>query len=255
MNSMTKIFPGLASLLVLSALPLQAQMASSSQIPPPHAPFVIPVPEKAQWTIVLTPEKAAKKDTSSENTASATLAAPPSIQLTQIHSIRDGKIKHDLFTYSNGKTRETWYYNNFILKLNSSGNDVMVLNGSIIDFTPDHYPNLSAAYLRRGNLEESFGFPGLTWIDLKYYDNVVTHDKKPCYHYALTEESKVIAEAWIDVKTGYPVAYQADGSIYTFTFDETSASLTLPTPYADAISRQKKMADQMRQLEKDAGVR
>ncbi len=236
--------------LAVSAPLLSAQTSDAlNTIPPPHAPFVAPVPGSAQWTITLSYE-GDDQDATAKNPA-----IKPKHRLHQITSIKTQNLKRDVEIYDDGTSETYWFVGGLILLPKVNGQEVR-----IIDFEQANRP----VYGEAGNPVSSPGFTGVSWVQLKYYDKVVTMQNVPCYHYALDSKppSPVPAaddttnhiEAWINAKTGLPVAYRADGITYNYAFGNSPESdLDLPPDYAQALKAYQQIENRRKQLEKDLG--
>lgn len=224
----------------ISVLSLNAQTSkSNADVPPPQAPFVATVPESAQWTLVLKRGKEALNAVNSTPVADKTPVSPTDIQ--QIRSTKTGKVKHDVITFGNGSSAEVWYYEKFVLFLSNFGNKVLILPEEVgMDKLGE-----------RGDPIRSSGFPGVSWVKESRYDAPVKFQGELCYHYILKAAAQAApspdptfpgigaaAEAWISVKTNFPVAYRFDDTLYSYTFDSARpTNLTLPANYQEEIDR------------------
>ncbi len=261
MNFMKKVFH---SCLLGLGCSLLAMLSASGQttdnladIPPPTAPFVAPVPDKAQWAITLdysglNPASPAPNAPLTPNAAPA--FSPGANPLTEIQSVKTGTLKQDILVYKSHPSMEFWYTGNTVLQVESTGNVVVFDLGMLVPDSGDPHGPLVKAIAERGNLAQSVGFPGLDWVKLKYYDKVVFLDKIPCYHYVFPAEGSTFAEAWINVATKMPIKYAASGVLYTFAFGPPpTTDLVLPSAAAKASSASNKFLDHSRQLESAVG--
>lgn len=214
----------LSMLLATSLLTAMARAQDPAQIPPPKLPLVAPVPTNADWTVTV-----------KYPAASPSRPGHPDGRLISVHSTKTGSLKRDLISYAGGKLDENWYANSLLLYANTQGG--VSVNDVDGDPPPDKAdPNPSVAN----------GFPGVAWLRLDRYDRVVSYDKQPCYHYA-DEKS----EAWIDIGTGLPVAYQSGDLVFCFTFNASpSRPLTLPPEYQKAFEFCQGAIDRRREASK-----
>jgi hypothetical protein len=225
---------------------------SPHEIPPPTAPLVAPVPQKAQWTITVDyGDKPAAPNSGDAHAAPA--FNPGANPLTEIQSIKTGRLKQDILIYKAGTRQECWYVGNTVLSQSAAGNIVALTLGMLAPDVGNGNP--MAPYIReRGNLVQSPGFPGLDWVNLKYYDKVVVLDKVPCYHYAFMVGSNPFAEAWIDAQTKLPVKYAGSGIDYNVVFSAPpTGDLTLPPAFSQTMSASERILNHSRDLESQVG--
>ena len=219
-----------------------------TQIPPPKSPLVAPVPENGKWTIKikpLAPETTEEQKKANEESGVAFEPLPIGAKsgpggIVELRSEKSGRIKKDMATYDKRPAKEFWFFDNYVLTKRSSGNGYAVLDAaSVLAMSPE----VSGVLRELGSLVFSPGFPGVKWLQMKHYDKVVLWNKtRPCYHYILRGESAedgkgaVVAEAWIDARTGLPVSYSAGGVLYTYEFgDPPSPPLQLPPEAVEAM--------------------
>ncbi len=217
------------------------------EIPPPKAPFVVPVPDMAQWTISVS--YSASAGPAGADSSGKSEPKMPGNTVKQIATTKTGSTKHDVILHSDGTAEDVWYVGRNLLT--SAGNGTVgVSDGSELnaDFT------MAPILRERGNLTRSFGFPGLDWLKLKYYVGVAKDEGGAAsYHYILKNSDGIAAEAWIDVKTNYPIKYTGDGATYMFTFGSPPTdALVLPPAYAKAYAQLQAQQNYMNALERDA---
>ena len=179
-------------------------------IPPPTPPFVVPVPENADWivTVQYPPEPPPPPD------------APPhhDWRFVEVHSTKTGKIKRDLTLSREGIKSELWFMDSALLWTTPQGNVAVSTMAGAPAPDPEHI---------NVNPSVPSGFPGVGWLRPEYYDKVVLFEKRPCYHYA-----KGDTEAWIDVETLFPMAYKNRNDLYKFKFNAPPTEpLTMPPAY------------------------
>lgn len=179
-------------------------------------------------------------------------SAPKASPLKEIQSEKTERLKKEKLVFANGKESEYWYVDNYLLGPDPSR--VMVVD--VATLAPGQ--ELVGLFKERGNVTQSPGFPGLDWLNQKYYDKVVfigEKEKLPCYHYVLKEKNGdvIVAEAWINATTGMPVRYTADGFSYTFSFDPVKVeTLEMPPAYKQALAALERLRTRARLLESDA---
>lgn len=221
-------------LFLLSNLLCGAQtVGQANLIPPPKEPLVALVPESAQWTITVS--------YSDGSNTGKSAGSKPTHRLRQIASVKTQELKHDVLIYDDGKTEETWYSGKMVLIPSSNGQRV-----ALADFESTN----EKVYGEEGNPVSSLGFPGVGWLKLKYYDKVVPIQNFTCYHYLLATSGG--CEAWIDVRTGFPVAYRAGGMMCVYGFmPKPAAPLVLPPQFQETLKLDQRIKDRRQQLEND----
>lgn len=233
-----------------AALPAQDSIA----YPPPIPPLVAPVPGNAAWILSVSGGKEQAPLSGQPMSTGSPQAAAKNPGLREIRVTKTGNLKRDIVSYGNGTTVEVWYIDG-VLFTPDSNQQPTVFN----------YKAVQAQYGNSlGNAMVSAGFTGLDWLDLKYYDQVVFYQGQSCYHYGIktkqtsafnappeTPAQTLNAEAWINAKTGLPVAYTAgDGKLYMYRFlDPPTTSLTLPPTYQAALTVHEKNQEKMRRLD------
>lgn len=227
-----------------------ASAQSLMQIPPPHAPFVAPMPDRGQWTITLDYSELEKSSTAGTSAASPKNGDPLlAHSLQQIQTVKTGHLKRDILINRDGTTTEIWYVDGENILSPGPSGDICVSDNKT--FEPDS--SVKGIFRKIGNLTISFGFPGCDWLNLKYYDKVSTDGTAPSYHYILQEGGVVAAEAWIDTKTYLPIKYASGQVNYIYAFGGTpSEDLVLPPAYLAAYKKLHQMQAYSSQLTKDA---
>lgn len=243
--------------LLFAGLSLGALSAQNAVVyPPPTPPLVAHVPENAAWILSVSEGKTEPTKAPSEPMGAVNpQSAAKTLALREIRVTKTGKLKRDIISYGNGTTVEVWYVNGVL-------------------FTPDSNQQLTAYDYKAvqsqfgnklGNAIVSAGFTGLDWLSLEDYDQVVIYQGQPCYHYGIKAPQRQLppksmpstappllsAEAWINAKTGLPVAYTTgDGKVYTYRFlDSPTTPLVLPPTYQVAVTSHEKEQDKMKRLE------
>jgi hypothetical protein len=195
---------------------------------PPTPPFVAPVPENAQWIITV---------------SSATGAgAPAGAKLQEIRVVKTGITKHDTFVYSDGSTDETWYIGNKALMSDTFvKTNIYLTEFSSHDFTG------------AGDPVRSLGFTGMDWLQSKFFDKIVAYQNVACYHYRLPSRSASV-EAWVNVKSKQPVAYQINSMLYVYSFSPPPTTpLVLPPAYQAVWDKSLEIKKRQDQYARDLG--
>jgi hypothetical protein len=190
--------------------------ADPSETTAPTAPWVAPVPENAEWMIAVSRNTPGSAPTAP---APANANAKSPVELQTIHVIKTGITKRDTLTYSDGSTEEAWYIGKTALLTDT----FVKTNIYLAEFSPVDFTGT-------GDPVHSLGFTGVSWLDSRSYDKIVTYQNVSCYHYRLHGE--LPAEAWIRIKDKMPVAYQVNGFLYVYSFGAPPATpLVLPPAY------------------------
>lgn len=208
------VFISLGLLAVLTTSPAQ----DLANIPPPKPPLVTPVPENAEWTVAVEYPKDPKPLPEAPKRSDW---RPVEVQSTKV-----GKIKRDLITTRDGLKRENWFVDAMLFWRNPQG------EVSVSDMR-----SAEAGDPMEDSPSVPVGFPGVGWLKLDNYVDVVMFEKRPCYHYVKDE-----AEAWIDVATRLPAGYKRGKIIYRFSFGPTpSGPLVMPAEYQTALDTVRRM--------------
>jgi hypothetical protein len=243
-------------ILFAGLMPTALLAQDKAAYPPPTAPLVASVAENAAWVLSISDGKARSTTTPNQPMGKgAPQSEAKNPDLREIRVTKTGTLKRDLFSYDNGTTSEVWYVAGILLTPDSNQ-----------QLTVFNYKGVQAQFGNQlGNAMVSAGFTGLDWLNFKYYDQFVFYQGQPCYHYGIkvpqrqlvpegvppTAAVSLSAEAWINVKTGLPVAYTGgDGKVYTYRFlDPPTAPLALPPAYQVALTAYEKDHDKMKRLE------
>lgn len=208
---------------------------SSLEIPPPSAPLVQKAPANAEWTVA-----ARLPETQQTEPVAVTPSTSPKVdsRILLVHSTQTGKVKRDQITYADKRQAEFWYVENWFLTTNAQG------ESEIYDRSVSIPAEMGEIRL---SPSVTSGYPGLDWLTLGNYKSVVALEKRQAYHYDNGDY-----EAWIDVETKLPLAFKADGIVYTFTFNEPPVtSLTLPPGHLAAYQKVSKLMERRRKLADD----
>lgn len=214
---------GLALLAVCSP----AFSQDVSEIPPPKAPLVAPVPENADWTVTI------KYPTASAQPGAAGQADR---RMAEVHSTKTGKLKRDVIAYASGPAEEHWYADTLFLWTNPQGGvAVNDLTGGIATESTDPSPSVAT------------GFPGMGWLRIEDFDKVVLVEKRPAYHFAHDGR-----EAWVDVETKRPVMYKSGDLLFRYQFNAPPTSaLALPPEFQKAADFCQAAKERRKQVAKE----
>jgi len=145
--------------------------------------------------------------------------------------------RQEVSLWSDKQTTERWGYNGLSL-FDQHGNPYVY----VFPFATENEtaPVLVAGYSKSD-------FPELSWVNLENYKGVVTYLQHSCYlfqspqpmppEFKLPADQIPLRQAWIDVKTKLPVAFDdgATTSAYTGFKEIPSRELVLPPAFAKAL--------------------
>jgi hypothetical protein len=212
--------PLLPALLCLGLLSTRAGALAQDVInyPAPKPPFVAPVPENAEWTINVEYPKEPKPspDAPKRN----------DWRYVEVKTTKVGKVKRDLITSRDGVKQEHWFVDSMLFRTDSLGEvSVSDLRAAEAADPDEEIPSVPS------------GFPGVGWLKLDNYVDIVTFEKRPSYHFLKGE-----AEAWVDAETKLPVAYRRGNVLYRFTFGpRPTGPLVMPPAYQTALDTIRRM--------------
>jgi len=208
-----------------------------NSVPAPRSPLVAAPPENGAWVINIRSNKPKGEENGAD--ASPVPKRRRTANMVRVESTKLGQLKRDELTLADGSKSQYWYVDGSIfLAQYANGKIGSASIGSDWDIT---------------SLSTPFAFAGCSWIDLKNYDRVVLFDKIPAYHYKKQTEEGATLEAWIDVKTNRPLAFNNGNQIYVFSFDSgTPLPLVLPLGLQQEKESMQKEASRRKQLEMGA---
>lgn len=209
---------GLASCLIAHPGHAQARI----DVPPPASPFIAPIPEFADWTVVTTQGK-----TDSKPLASGESPKPSIIQTTRTREVRRQRS-----TFPNGESLELWMLGTLFF---TTGENGRVAISDLMDNVGFEPSSLNA-------------FPGFSWLSLSNYAGTRTVEKGTYYYF--TQSGK---EAWIDITSKLPFALN-DGTSYTrYTFAAPpTAPLALPEAMQSRYDRFARLMQRVNRIDADA---
>jgi hypothetical protein len=201
-------------------------------IPAPSLPFVNNAPDYATWRVMY----ASKQAPAGANVSAVNSHPDQADQAPMLLEVRVAKAKadrQDIFVWSDKQTTEHWIYQGLYLFNRLGASDVVVLppnpgNQAIAALFPDY---------------SSSDFPELSWLTLPNYKGVVNYSQRNCYLFQTAKNHEgLMKQAWIDVKTKFPVAVDDGTTTMTYTdFQEISTrDLRLPSSFAEALRAFKK---------------
>ena len=193
------------------------------------ADFVTFPTEDASWTVDITNHPSA----ASASAPGTAKNGPPPAYPTHVAVTQKGKLKRIQITWSDGKKTERWVISGLPVTFNEdprNGQVRPIQNGSF----HEKLSNLSFSY-------DTFAFNWITADSLQGKDPV-SYQGKQCFHYLGTagiamddfRDSQSKREAWIDSKTGLPVALDTGDAISTYTFSDKPPTDPLVPPPAFA---------------------
>ncbi len=184
-----------SSILILFALFTQAAEIASgstvelSDIPPPKAPWIAPVPERGQWAIrVADPSATAEPEGSPEQSAGVNRMP------VAIESMTWNTVKRDIFEFPDGSTTTLFYYAGYVLVEGQTS------QGKAAPVLVQQLPGTDFINLRAS------GWLGMDWlaenyfVEPQYYRSKTqpgTSDPVACYYFRKPEGKAAGAEDWL----------------------------------------------------------
>lgn len=164
---------------------------------------------------------------------SAPSPAPVAAEVTirKIEVTQTGNLCRSVVTYTNGKTTEVWWIKSppWMLFERSEHPGIMVLTN----------PSLMAGFRPDASL--------FTWVNSKSFIKDMSVQGQICGYYSqilpLEDqppgiEIPVLHQAWLDSRTGLPVALDTTRALYLFTFNPPPTTpLTLPDRFRAELTR------------------
>lgn len=179
----------------------------------------------AAWTVDFKVEKAAPtpKPTPAITEKSP---PPPPRQKKKVEIVRQGNLRHDIVTWSDGSTTEFWW--------------IQKAGLIVYQDVPDGRINI----LKTGNLPDQLNDGSLfTWVNAGTFVDKRQFQGKKCRYYeteiTLPTLEKLTLRAWIDNETQKPAAWSNSGILSLFTFDNPlpAEPLVLPDKFQKVAER------------------
>ncbi len=209
--------------------------------PVPQAPYLAKTPDFCSWTVRL--DKPAKKNPAPASDGANTSATIPAPVLLRREVTKGRDIRRDVLFSSDGTKSERWFYHGMDF--------VQIRSGSILIMDPssnEGAPNY-------GGYRD---FPELEWVDARNFTKAEKAGGVLCFRYRYNGNERGSSvrtvhpgmEAWIDVETGRPVAFEDGGDRYVYEFSSsTPESLRLPAAFQaeyDAFLKPARDADRFK---------
>jgi hypothetical protein len=209
--------------LMSCALALQGLAQTKIETPPPTSPFIAPIPEFADWTVVTTHANSSGKSPSAPEEA-----AKPFV----IQTVRTKEIRKQRTTLPGGEAVEVWMLGTLFFTTSENGRVAISDLMDNIGFEP---ASLNA-------------FPGFSWLNIANYRGTRTVEKGTYYYFAQSGK-----EAWIDIQSKLPFALADDSGYTRYTFSTPpTASLMLPTAMQQRYDRFARLMQRVNKIAEDA---
>lgn len=205
------------------ALAISGLGQSTINVPPPTSPFIAPIPEFADWTVVTT-----RPGSSGKSASTPEEAAKPLI----IQTVRTKDVRKQRTTLPNGDTLELWMLGTLFFTTSENGRVAISDLMDNVGFEPSSLNT----------------FPGFSWLNSSNYVETRTVEKATFYYFAQSGK-----EAWIDIQTKLPFAL-ADAAGYTrFTFaTPPTAPLVLPAAMQQRYEKFARLIQRVNKIAEDA---
>lgn len=175
----------------------------------------------AAWTVIFKTEGTDVSKASRAGTGSG-----PFKQWKRMEIVRQGNVRRDLIKWLDGKTTELWWVTTPPVVLFDDGD-----NG--------HVSGMKAMLMASKRYDET----SLDWVNGETFKEVTSFNGHRCRYYKMTiveEDSsgsvKKKFQAWIDVKTNRPVAFDNNGVLVTFVFkDDEAEPLVMPDRFVEKL--------------------
>lgn len=209
--------------LTSCTLALQGLAQTKIAEPPPAAPFVAPIPEFADWTILTIHTDPSKKSSTSQEES----AKPVVIQTVRTKEIRKQKT-----TFPDGKTLELWMVGTLFF---STGENGRVAISDLMDNVGFDPSSLNV-------------FPGFSWLSNSNYLGTRAIEKGTYYYFSQSGK-----EAWIDIQSKLPFALADESSYTRYTFAAPpTAPLALPTAMQQRYEKFARLMQRVNKIAEDA---
>lgn len=222
-------------LLLLFALTMSSPglVAEEGTLPlPPRDPLVKRAPTFSSWTISL----AIKQDANAP--AGSNAAENGTRTVKEVTIVKTGDTYQESKVWNDGTTGVRWIYQSNVLFMNPNSSQIYILDAE------------QARTMPSSNNYETSDFPDVDWISTANFMDIAMCDGHLCYRFqgAPPVDNKQNTyppkSAWIDGKTGLPVAVEDKGVLKRYTFkDAPSQKLELPPNLAIALQKYLKLVD------------
>jgi len=179
----------------------------------------------AAWTVDFKVEKNAATPKPSPSITENS-SPPPPRQRKKVEIVRQGNLRNDIVTWSDGSTTDYWW----------SGKSGFILYQD----APDGRINI----LKTGNLpDQCYDSSLFTWVSAGAFVDMRHFQGKKCRYYEteiiLPSEEILTLRAWIDNETQKPTAWSDSGILSLFTFERPMPlePLVLPDRFQIVMER------------------
>lgn len=169
-------------------------------------------PEQTRWKIIVTEAKAEK--------AASAAGRPPKV--VEIEVWKSGSRARMVQKISNGATVESWIAEDYLLSRFPAFPDIYVTR-----------LNDRSSPMDDGMSDFRDAFPGVTWLEQKYFVETTMKEGKLCEHYLKPDAD---CEAWITADTRTPVAYRKGSEVFTYQFLPPE-NLVMPEPFLGELNK------------------
>lgn len=207
--------------LISCALALPCLGQTKIDVPPPASPFVAPIPEFADWSVVTTHSNPSGKATPEET-------SKPLV----VQTVRTKDIRKQRTTMPIGDTVELWMLGTLFFTTSENGRVAVSDLMDNIGFEPSSLNT----------------FPGFTWLSSSNYLGTRTVEKGTYYYFAQSGK-----EAWIDIQSKLPFALSDDSGYTRYTFAAPpTAPLVLPTAMQQRYEKFARLVQRVNKIAEDA---
>ena len=256
---------------------MQAQ--ESDSLPPPKPPFVHNAPATAAWTVTYKPKKPKPAPTPAKGDGPAAAAQKAPRVLKAVQFFKAGNKRRVIYYWSDGTKNEKWLVNGAIFIEVQGDPDVREISGAMLPvMTPDletysdtDFPEFrwiqagmfvpeSAArepsgqnrphYLFRSIPQPAPAEPDKPAKPAKPSRNAVDQmmlvETYKSFRGKRKKNTNSGSCAWIDAASQLPIAFDDGVNMQFYSFDPNPpASLEMPARFADAMTRKKKIAEEL----------
>jgi hypothetical protein len=254
---------------------MQAQ--ESDSLPPPKPPFVHNAPATAAWTVTYKPKKAKPAPTPAKGGGPVAAAQNVPRELKAVQFFKAGNKRRVVYYWSDGTKNEKWLVNGAIYVEQPGDPDVREISGAMLPvMTPDletysdtDFPEFrwiqAAMYVPESAARDPSGQNRPHYLFRSIPQPVPAEPNKPAKpskpskndaEQAMRETYKFFrgkrkknnsgSFAWIDAATQLPIAFDDGVNMQFYSFDPNPpASLEMPERFAEAMTRKKKITEEL----------